>query len=106
MPIRTYVPVYDGIKNVPQHILTLTLFLLLLQSNCVAVEDFDWFREFLFYAVHQGEELAESDEDNLLLASIVEKVVLPKLAGGSASLVPRPLPAAILLKAWTMVWQL
>ena len=89
-----------------QHILTLKFLLLLLQSNCVAVEDFDWFREFLFYAYRQGEELAESDEDNLLLASIVEKVVLPKLAGWSASLIPRPLPAAVLIKAWTMVWQL
>ena len=96
---------YDGIKHVPTHI-TLKFLLLLLQSNCVAVEDFDWFCEFLFYAYRQGEELAESDEDNLLLASIVEKVVLPKLAGGSASLVPRPLPAAVLIKAWTMVWQL
>ena len=72
----------------------------------MAVEDFDWFREFLFYAYRQGEELAESDEDNLLLASIVEKVVLPKLAGGSAGLVPRPLQASVLIKAWTMVWQL
>ena len=86
--------------------ISLKFLLLLLQSNCMAVEDFDWFREFLFYAYRQGEELAESDEDNLLLASIVEKVVLPKLAGGSASLVPRPLQAAVLIKAFSLCQRL
>ena len=57
-----------------------------MQTNCAALEDFLWFRELLFYACRHGEELAESDEDNLLLASVVEKVVLPKLAGGLAGM--------------------
>ena len=57
-----------------------------MQANCMALEDFHWFREMLFYACHHGEELPESDEDNLVLASVVEKVALPKLAGWSDGL--------------------
>ncbi|KAK3577424.1 hypothetical protein CHS0354_032273 [Potamilus streckersoni] len=64
-----------------------------LEENCADFEEKRWFECLLFYGFKEGEPIDKEDDDVKLLPSIVEKILIPKLAK-LAELVWDPLSTA------------